>query len=64
MYNGFKGKRETKKEKISRIFTNIMITAVIIVLVFIMLLLESTADTKKSMAPRPSAEFRNVVIGL
>ena len=64
MYNGFKGKRETKKEKISRIFTNIMITAVIIVFVFIMLLLESTADTKKSMAPRPSAEFRNVVIGL
>ncbi len=64
MYNGFKGKRETKDEKISRIFTNTMITAVIIVLVFIMLLLESTADTKKTEVSRPSAEFRNVVVGL
>ena len=64
MYNGFKGKRESEDEKISRICKNTMITAVIIVLVFIMLLLESTADTKKSMAPRPSAEFRNVVVGL
>lgn len=64
MYNGFKGKRETKEEKISRIFTNTIITAVIIVLVFIMLLFESTADTKNSVTPRPSAEFRNVVVGL
>ena len=63
MYNGFKGKRETKEEKISRLFKNTIITAVIIVLVFIMLLLESTADTKKTEVPRPSAELRNVVIG-
>ena len=64
MYNGFKGKRESEDEKISRIFTNTIITAVIIVLVFIMLLLESTADTKNSVTPRSSAEFRNVVVGL